>query len=269
MRPCYILLPWPVKNLAPERSLGINRHGTIRPGFLWAVGVSGHFLVGLGESVFSLIRHWAGMGTGWRSLWSQTTWKDLNGLEWRWITLRDFYLRLQESEITKPCLRLLKATTFLVSFLFFFFFFPLRVNIFQGCASGPLRIGTAVLRFPSGILASCNALRWQFIKKLREMGSDSCDWEDIKRGLDRIRWNAKCQLPLFMAAISRGPRIDVLESCGAFCMMLAWTPFFNLNCFKFFLCSLVSLFLLYLETETRGLNEKYACLLSLSQRKSQ
>lgn len=131
MRPCYILLPWPVKNLAPERSLGINRHGTIRPGFLWAVGVSGHFLVGLGESVFSLIRHWAGMGTGWRSLWSQTTWKDLNGLEWRWITLRDFYLRLQESEITKPCLRLLKATTFLVSFLFFFFFFSSQSEHFS------------------------------------------------------------------------------------------------------------------------------------------
>lgn len=104
-----------------ERSLGINCHGTIRPGFLWSAAVSGHFLVGLCESAFNLIGHWAGLGTGWRSPWSQTTWKDLNGLEWRWITLRVFYLRPRKAKSTKPSLSLLKATTFLESWMYFKF----------------------------------------------------------------------------------------------------------------------------------------------------
>ncbi len=161
-----------------------------RPGFLWSAGVSGHFLGGLSESVFSLICHWAGLGTGWRSLWSQTTRKDLNGLEWRWITLRDFYLKPRKAKSTKPSLRLLKATTCLESWMYFkfdiLFILPYsgKVNVFcfflRLCLGGLLQIGTAVSRFPAGILASCNAARWQFIKKLREMSSDSCDWEDLK-----------------------------------------------------------------------------------------
>lgn len=171
-----------------QRSLGINPHGTIRPGFLWSAGVSGHFLVGLSESVFSLICHWAGLGMGWRSLWSQTTWKDLNGLEWRWITLRDFYLKPRKAKSTKPSLCLLKATTCLESWMYFkfdiLFILPYsgKANVFFEVVprGGALQIGTAVSRFPAGILASCNAARWQFIKKLREMSSDSCDWEDLK-----------------------------------------------------------------------------------------
>lgn len=169
----------------------------------------------------------------------------LEGFEWPWVAVNHpAWLLFKTTEIWKnQTLPSFIKGNHIFGLISLFFF---RVNIFQGCASRPLRIGTAVLRFPAGILASCKALKWQFIKKLREMGSDSWDWEDIKRGPDQIRWNAKCQLPLFMAVVSRGPHIDILESCGAFCMMLVWTPFFNSNCFKFFLHSLVSLFLLLL-----------------------